>query len=89
MSRLWTLIFKKLFFNDKKLFDVTPFEYNSKWYSFASERISNAISPNDYLLLFELPEGPIGAWKLHPSSPIKLDVRGGRCAGKIVEKDGK
>ncbi len=80
---------EKIIFNDKKLFDVTPFEYNSKWYSFASERISNAISPNDYLLLFELPEGPIGAWKLHPSSPIKLDVRGGRCAGKIVEKDGK
>lgn len=80
---------EKVIFNNKKLFDVTPFEYNSKWYSFASERVSKTLSPNDYLLLYELPDGPLGDWKLHPSNPIKLDVRGGRCAGKIVEKDGK
>jgi hypothetical protein len=80
---------EKNIFNDKKLFDVTPFQYNSKWYSFASERILNYISPNDYLTLYELPEGPLGEWRLHNSSPIKIDVRGGRCAGKVLERDGK
>jgi len=74
---------------NKKLYDATPFEYNKKWYCFASERSRSTSSPNDLLQLYVLENGPLGSWKPHSSSPIKIDVRGGRCAGKIFEKDGK
>ena len=74
---------------NKKLYDVTPFEYQNRWYCFATERFSKSCSPNDLLNLYLLDNGPLGNWRLHPSSPIKVDVRGGRSAGKIFERDGK
>ena len=73
----------------KKMYDVTPFEYQNNWYCFASERSKESCSPNDLLQLYQLKEGPLGPWKLHPASPIKIDVRGGRSAGKIFQKAGK
>ncbi|PWA04854.1 glucosamine inositolphosphorylceramide transferase family protein [Flavobacterium psychrotolerans] len=79
----------KTLVSGKKLFDVTPFEHLGKWYCFASERSRATTSPNDLLQLYILENGPLGAWKLHPSSPIKMDVRGGRSAGSIFQKDGK
>jgi hypothetical protein len=39
--------------------------------------------------LYILDNGPLGSWKIHPSSPVKIDVRGGRSAGRIFQKDGK
>jgi hypothetical protein len=74
---------------NKKLYDVTPFQFNGKWYCFASERSRESQSVNDLLNLYILENGPLGSWKQHPSSPIKIDVRGGRSAGKIFEKQGK
>jgi len=56
---------------------------------FATERFNKSCSPNDLLNLYILEDGPLGDWKLHPSSPIKYDVRGGRSAGKLFVKDGK
>ena len=79
----------EILISDKKLYDVTPFEYHDKWYCFASERSRNYQSPNDLLQLYILENGPLGSWVLHPESPIKIDVRGGRSAGKIFQKNGK
>lgn len=72
-----------------KLYDVTPFEFNGLWYCFASERIANSTSPNDLLNLYVLKDGPLGKWEKHPKSPLKIDARGGRSAGRIVAKDNK
>ena len=72
-----------------QLYDVTPFEHNDKWFCFASERISSSTSPNDLLNLYILEDGPFGKWKKHPKSPIKIDVRGGRSAGRIFNKQGR
>ena len=79
----------EILISDKKLYDVTPFEYQDKWYCFASERSRKYQSPNDLLQLYVLENGPLGSWQLHPASPIKMDVRGGRSSGKIFQKDGK
>lgn len=79
----------KILASGKKLYDVTPFEYNGRWYCFASERTRATSLPNDLLQLFILENGPLESWKLHPASPIKIDVRGGRSAGKVFQKDGK
>ena len=80
---------QQVLISDKKLFDVTPFEYNSKWFCFASERTSSTTSANDLLQLYQLNDGILGTWTLHPASPIKIDVRGGRSAGKVFSKNGK
>lgn len=72
-----------------KLYDVTPFEFRGIWYCFASERIANSTSPNDLLNLYILREGPLGKWEKHPKSPLKIDVRGGRSAGRIFVKNNK
>lgn len=79
---------EKIISQGKKLYDVTPFQREGKWYAFASERIADSTTPNDLLLLYSLKNGPLGKWELHPASPIKMDVRGGRSAGKIFEKNG-
>lgn len=83
----WTK--EKTVVENKKLFDATPFEHNGKWYCFASERSKATLTPNDLLQLYILEDGPLGSWKEHPASPIKIDVRGGRSAGKIVVKNGR
>ena len=80
---------EKVLVSGKKLYDVTPFEYQGKWYCFASERIANSTMPNDLLHLYLLHDGPLGTWTPHPLSPIKIDVRGGRSAGKVFKKDGR
>ena len=72
-----------------KLYDVTPFEFKGIWYCFASERIANSTSPNDLLNLYILKDGPLGKWEKHPKSPVKIDARGGRSAGRIFAKDNK
>jgi len=73
----------------KKMYDVTPFEFEGSWYCFASERAKEGCSPNDLLQLYVLGDGPLGSWQQHPCSPLKIDVRGGRSAGKIFQKNGK
>ncbi|KAB1155834.1 glucosamine inositolphosphorylceramide transferase family protein [Flavobacterium luteum] len=83
----WTK--QKIVVENKKLYDATPFEHNGKWYCFASERSKATLTPNDLLQLYILEDGPLGSWKEHPASPIKIDVRGGRCAGEIFQKEGK
>ena len=72
-----------------KLYDVTPFEFKGIWYCFASERIANSTSPNDLLNLYILKDGPLGKWEKHPKSPVKVDARGGRSAGRIFARDNK
>jgi hypothetical protein len=79
----------KVLESTKKLYDVTPFLHQNNWYCFASERTSKTTNPNDLLQLYILENGPLESWNLHPASPIKIDVAGGRSAGKIFQKNGK
>jgi len=63
--------------------DPTIFRYKDRWWMFASE-ISSAVL---HLFYSDEMEGP---WAEHPQSPvIKNDANIGRCAGRVLEYEGK
>jgi hypothetical protein len=66
--------------------DSTPFVHEGRIWLFVT-----AIDPAEasyHLLLFHA-DRLDGAWTMHPSSPLSLDVRYARSAGAIVSHDGK
>ena len=66
--------------------DSTPLVFEGRIWLFVT--VMEPVEASYQLLLFHS-DRLDGAWTLHPSSPLSLDVRYARSAGAIVSHDGK
>jgi len=67
--------------------DATFLEHGGRWWLFATIKRPGG-SSWDELCLFHAPER-FGPYAPHPLNPVARDVRRGRPAGRILERDGR
>lgn len=68
-------------------FDPTVASLFGRWWLFANIPTHGAAAYEE-LHLFAA-DSPLGPWLPHPRNPIKSDVRSGRPAGRIFEREGR
>jgi hypothetical protein len=79
--------FAKVVMTDICAVDTMIFERNGKWWMLTNIDDSKTDDYSAELHLFYADLPIDGNWKPHPQNPIKMDCKGGRNAGLIIEKD--
>lgn len=72
-------------FAGRKLVDVTPFQYENRWWLAASVPAGAGAECELHLFYADQLTGP---WRAHAANPVKVDVRSARPAGTPFWKDG-
>jgi hypothetical protein len=65
--------------------DPTIVKNAGRWWLFTNMAVPHTENADELYLFYA--DSPLGPWKPHEKNPIKSDVRSGRSAGAIFEKD--
>ena len=71
---------------DVEAFDATLYESNGRWWMFVVMKTNRCLSIDLFLFYAQSPLGP---WLPHTRNPVRSNARSGRCAGKLLRRNGK
>ncbi len=83
----WTL--RRRLVTGKRLVDATLFEWDGKWWMFASLQQPFGLRGADALVLYMSDDPVEGEWTEHPESPVMADVTRSRPAGAPFVHEGR
>ncbi len=69
--------------------DSAVIEHNGLWYLFTTHGSISAFTMDLELYLYTSDKLQADNWTIHPSAPLKIDVRGSRLAGALFRKNGQ
>lgn len=69
--------------------DSAVIEHNGSWYLFTTHGSISAFTMDLELYIYTSDKLQADNWTIHPSAPLKIDVRGSRLAGALFRKNGQ
>ena len=75
--------------SDVQAVDSAVIEHNGLWYLFTTHGSISAFTMDLELYIYTSDKLQADNWTIHPSAPLKIDVRGSRLAGALFRKNGQ
>ena len=69
--------------------DSAVIEHNGLWYLFTTHGSISVLTMDLELHIYTSDKLESDNWSIHPSAPLKIDVRGSRLAGALFKRDGQ